>query len=93
MLSWMNSARSQELAGRGGGEIFNRPDTSDTTNTSDTSERKASEIGVEQGLTGLGEERNGFESGFGLELDLIGLGEEQDGFDSGFGLEQGLTGL
>jgi len=51
---------------------------------------------LEQGLVGLGETEDGFDSGFGagfeLEQGLVGLGETEDEFDSGFGEELGETG-
>ena len=51
---------------------------------------------LEQGLVGLRETEDGFDSGFGagfeLEQGLVGLGETENGFDSGFGAELGETG-
>ena len=47
---------------------------------------------MEQGLVGLGETEDGFDSGFGAEQGIVGLGETENGFDSGFGAELGETG-
>ena len=47
---------------------------------------------LEQGLVGLGETEDGFDSGFGAEQGLVGLGETENGIDSGFGGELGKTG-
>ena len=47
---------------------------------------------LEQGLVGLRETEDGFDSGFGAEQGLVGLGETENGFDSGFGAELGETG-
>jgi len=47
---------------------------------------------LEQGLVGLGETEDGFDSAFGAEQGLVGLGETEHGIDSGFGGELGKTG-
>ena len=41
---------------------------------------------LEQGLVGLRETEDGFDSGFGVEQGLVGLGETENGFAQG--LEQ-----